>query len=275
MARRAAISPDTVGLPGGFRRRTPGLRREELASLAGVGVTWYTWLEQGRDIRVSPQTLNRIAHALRLTPSDTTYLFSLAGVPRYELARGPAGVDPDIQDALDGFGSGPGLLFGPCFDVEAFNRLADLVFEFETYSGPFARNQIWRLFMDPARRAKYLDWETIAEISVGALRVAHAQMLGDPYVESLVRELCAGSETFKRFWHAQLTRPLESVRLGMRLPKYGVVHFTSVRFRPTIAQGKLLVLLPPADKASARVMQELARHKGPAVRKVRRVGKSR
>jgi transcriptional regulator with XRE-family HTH domain len=232
MARRAAISPATAGLPGGRRRRTPGLRREELASLAGIGVTWYTWLEQGRDIRVSPQTLSRIAHALRLTPSDTTYLFSLAGVPGYELARGSAGIDPDIQRVIDGFQSGPAIFAGPCFDVEGFNRLADLVFEFKRYSGPFARNQIWRFFMDPYRRAKYLNWEALAEIAVGGMRTGYAQMLGDPYAESLVRELCAGSETFRRYWHAQHTRPLESVRISMRLPKHGAVHFTSVRFRP-------------------------------------------
>lgn len=268
MARRAAISPAVAGLPGGFRRRTPGLRREELASLAGVGVTWYTWLEQGRDIRVSPQTLGRIAHALRLTPSDTTYLFSLAGAARFEAAPGATELDTDIRNVLDGFTSGPAMLMGPCFDIEAFSRLADMVFEFETGRGPFARNQIWRLFMDPARRAKYLDWERLAEISVGALRMAHAQMLGDPYAESLVRELSVGSETFRRLWHAQHTRPLDSVSIGMRLPKYGTVHFTSVRFRPTSAHDKLLVLLPPADEKSARVMEELAR-------KVRRAARSR
>ena len=87
MARRAAIAPDAVGLPGGVRRRTPGLRREEVASLAGIGVTWYTWFEQGRDIQVSAHSLERIARALRLSASDTEYLFALSRVPRVESTR--------------------------------------------------------------------------------------------------------------------------------------------------------------------------------------------
>src|SRR5947209_20590208 len=78
-SRRARISPETVGLPPGRRRRTPGLRREEVADLAGVGLTWYTWLEQGRDIRVSPEVLSAIARALRLEPAERAHLFRLAG----------------------------------------------------------------------------------------------------------------------------------------------------------------------------------------------------
>jgi transcriptional regulator with XRE-family HTH domain len=259
MTRRAAIPPDAAGLPGGFRRRTPGLRREELAALAGVGVTWYTWLEQGRDIRVSAETLTRIADALRLSPTDSSYLFSLAGVPRYESRHTASGVDPEIQRALDGFTAGPAMLMTRWFDVEAYNRLADLVFEFDEYDGPFARNHVWRLFMDPHRRAKYVDWEVLAETSAGAMRMAHAQMLGDPYVESLVHELRASSDPFKRFWDAQQIRSLQSIDIRMHIANHGVASFTSVRFHPATASDKIFGVLPPADDETARIMHALSR----------------
>jgi len=260
MARRAAISPDSVGLPGGSRRRTPGLRREEVASLAGVGVTWYTWFEQGRDIQVSARVLERIAQAIRLTPSDTDYLYSLSGVPRSQLARGSAEkIDQYIQEILDGFEAGPGMFVSPCFDVLAYNRLADRVFEFKDCSGPFARNHIWRLFMDPKRRAMYLDWEFLAELSVGSMRTAQGQMPDDDHFNSLIRDLCDGSQEFRRLWDAHLTAPqIGSLKFGMKLPRFGALHFTSERFRSLESQ-QLLIFLLPADEKSVSAMRELAK----------------
>jgi transcriptional regulator with XRE-family HTH domain len=257
MARRATIAPDAVGLPGGSRRRTPGLRREEVASLAGIGVTWYTWFEQGRDIRVSARLLERIAHALRLTPSDTEYLFSLSGVPRSEPAlAGTAVVDRCSQDILDGFQSGPALLVSPCWDVLAYNRLADLIFEFDHGDGPFARNHLWRFFMDPQRRAKYLNWETLGQLSVQWMRAVHGKMLDDAYFNSLLRSLCEGSKEFRRLWEAQVTSPLEDVKLEMKLPRFGSLCFTSVRFR-SLHSPHVLVLASPADQRTVDVMREL------------------
>ncbi len=258
MARRAAISPESAGLPGSPRRRTPGLRREELASLAGIGVTWYTWFEQGRDIKISADALKRIARALRLTPSDTAYLALLAGIASEEPRPGPIRVDKDVQAVLDGFQAGPAVLMSAGFDVEAYNRLADLVFEFDAMSGPFARNHIWRLFLDPARRSKYRNWEDIAVIAVGALRLMHARLLGDPYFDALIRDLLDRSETFRRLWDTQVTMPLDTITLDLQLPRCGALTFCSVRFHPTSAPDKLLVLLPPADEKTAAAMRNLS-----------------
>jgi transcriptional regulator with XRE-family HTH domain len=258
VTRRAAIAPSTVGLPGGSRRRTPGLRREEVASLAGIGVTWYTWFEQGRDIRVSARALESIAQALRLTPSDTEYLFSLTGIPRSELA--PAdwqGVDQSIQDTIDGF-QWPAMFGSPCLQILAYNRLADRIFEFDNYEGPFASNHIWRFFMDPRRRALYINWDSLAETSVRWMRSVHGKMLDDEYFTSLVRELCAGSKEFRRRWEAQMTAPpLDSVNVQMKLPRFGAVSFTSMRFRPLNSQ-QLMVLLLPVDENAAAVMREMS-----------------
>jgi transcriptional regulator with XRE-family HTH domain len=266
MSRRAAIAPDSLGLPGGSRRRTPGLRREEVAALAGIGVTWYTWFEQGRDIRVSARVLDRIARALRLSPSDADYLFSLSGIAKAEHVSSAVSLDESLQHALDGFRAGPAFLVGPCWDVLAFNRLADRVFEFDNYRGPFARNQIWRLFMDPKRRARYLDWAAVADASARTLRSVQGKIPEDPALNALVRALLDGSKEFERLWTAQLTvLPLESVKLGMKLPRVGVVQFTSVRFRSVNSQQQL-VLLPPADEKSTRAMQRLGQSLSAACR---------
>jgi transcriptional regulator with XRE-family HTH domain len=258
-ARRAAISPDAVGLPGGSRRRTPGLRREEVATLAGIGVTWYTWFEQGRDIHVSARALERIARALRMTPSDTEYLFSITGIPRAEPEPNSEDhVDAYVQDTLDGFQTGPAFFASPCWDVLAYNRLADAVFEYDGCDGPFARNHYWRFFMDPKRRAKYLDPKTLGEISVGQLRIMHGRMPDNAHFNDLIRELCAGSKEFRRLWETHHTAlPLESVSIGMKLPRFGPLHFTSARFR-TLYSQQLLIMLPPADERTAEAMRELA-----------------
>jgi transcriptional regulator with XRE-family HTH domain len=262
IARRAAVSPTSAGLPPGTRRRTPGLRREELATLASVGVTWYTWLEQGRDIRVSADTLDRIAIALRLTPTDTAYLFSLAGVPRADTpgeGNGrPAAIDNGVQGVLDAF-QAPAFVVGPSWDVEAFNALADRLYRFADHQGPFARNHMWRFFIDPVRQALYMDWNAVAASAVGILRAAYARRVGDPYFDSLVCALTAGSPEFKALWHAQQTAPLTPDRVRLHVAGVGEIHVTSMRLRFSAGDDSLLMLLPPADEASARLMLRLMR----------------
>lgn len=260
MARRGAISPEEVGLPGGQRRRTAGLRREELAALAGVGVTWYTWLEQGRDIRVSPGTLRRIAKALRLTPSDTAYLFSLADLPT-NVETGTSGVaDRTIRETVSGFRAGPAILVDPSWDVEAYNYLAEIVFEFDAYEGRFARNHIWRFFMDPVRRSKYPDWDDLAPVWPAVLRVAHVKLMGDPYFESLLDALLTSSPEFRTFWERHDTvEPAATPGVRMKLPNYATLEFDSVRFRPVDAPLHLLHVLNPADDHTAEAMRTMSR----------------
>jgi len=257
MTHRAAISPEAAGLPRGTRRRTPGLRREELATLAGVGVTWYTWLEQGRDISVSAQALTRIARALRLTHEDTTYLFSLAGVPQAEASFRAATVDQSLKDSLLGFRAEPAMIFGPTWEIEAFNPLADWIFRFDDYRGPFARSHPWRFFMDPARRSLYLDWELAAKQFVGVLRVQHARSHGTPYFDNLIANLLEQSPAFRRLWEAQTTLSLDPIGIGFRLPQVGEAWFKSLRFHPANLPDHVLVLLCPADTKTAGFMVRL------------------
>jgi len=259
MAHRNSISPASVGLPTGKRRRTAGLRREELATVAGVSATWYTWLEQGRDIKVSADTLGRIAVALRLTPTDTAYLFSLALVaqPKSVPAARPTGWQQSFQPLLDAF-RGPALIVDPCWDVEVFNRIADHIFRFAEHSDPLARNHMWRFFMDPQRRVLYVDRKTVAEAAAGIYRAAYARSVGDPRFEEVLRSLMVGSEEFRTLWAAQHTAPLTPERIRLLIPQLGEVTVSSTRLSVPGRDDYLIVLLPPADKASAALMDRLS-----------------
>ena len=257
-ARRAALSPDLVGHAGGSRRRTRGLRREEVAMLADVGVTWYTWLEQGRDINVSAETLARIARALQLSPCDTTYLFTLAGVPRFEPAAPSTTVESSLQTALDGYMVGPAFVVDTFFDVEAFNDLADGLFDFGGCSGPFARNHVWRTYMDPRRRALYTDWPSVARLSAATLRVRYAQHVENAYLRGLIASLIEGSEEFREVWNQHPTAAHPAVSIGFALAQYGPLQFTSFRFRFMGQVERFMVLLAPENPATVAAMRHMA-----------------
>jgi transcriptional regulator with XRE-family HTH domain len=257
-ARRAALSPELVGHAGGSRRRTRGLRREEVAMLADVGVTWYTWLEQGRDINVSADTLARIAKALQLSPSDTTYLFTLAGIPRFETAAPPTTVDPSLQAALDGYVVGPAFVVDTFFDVEAFNDLADGLFDFGGCSGPFARNHVWRTYMDPQRRSLYTDWPTVARLSAATLRVRYAQHVENAYMRGLIASLSEGSEEFRQVWNQHPTAADPAISIGVALAQYGRLQFTSFRLRFLGQDERFMVLLAPENPATVTAMRHMA-----------------
>jgi transcriptional regulator with XRE-family HTH domain len=269
MAHRNAIAPASVGLAAGGRRRTAGLRREELATVAGVSATWYTWLEQGRDIKVSADTLGRIAVALRLTPTDTAYLFSLALVaqPRPPAGDHATGWQQSFQPLLDAF-RGPAFIVDRAWDIAAFNRIADRIFRFAEHSSPLGRNHVWRFFMDPKRRALYADSSVMAQVTVGILRASYARRVGDPRFEEVLRSLMVGSEEFRTLWAAQHTAPLTPERIRLLIPQCGEVTVSSTRLSVPGRDDDLIVLLPPADTASAAVMDRLAEDsKAPAARK--------
>src|SRR5215467_6562125 len=152
--RRAHLSPTDVDLPPGFRRRTPGLRREEVAQLANMGTSWYVWLEQGRDVHPSAAILESLAQALRLTPNERRHLFLLAGQP-LPLAISPASenVSPALQQMLDDLNPSPAYILGRRYDYLAWNKAADGLFAIADAivgtPSPYTRNMVWRLFTSP------------------------------------------------------------------------------------------------------------------------------
>ncbi len=207
---RERITPDDVGLPSGGRRRTPGLRREEVAQLAGVGVTWYTWLEQGRSINASVQVLEAIARSLRMDSQERWHLFQLAGVtlvpPPAECPAIP-GQAQQILDQLDPF---PAILLSERWDIMGYNRAYNVMAGDLDALDPGERNQMWLFFTHPHWRSMCLEREKAAAHLVGSLRAAMARYVDDALWQGLVRRLREASPEFDALWarHDVVDRPM-------------------------------------------------------------------
>ncbi|MBB5883259.1 XRE family transcriptional regulator [Xanthomonas sp. LMG 8992] len=199
-SRRTRLDPTSFGFSG--RRRTPGLRREEVAQRANISPTWYTWLEQGRGGAPSAQVLERLAGALLLTDAERDHLFMVALGRQPEVRyRGVAGVDPRLQRVLDALETSPAIVKTPTWDVVAWNRAAAVVLTDYGQLPVGERNILRFLFGNPAARAKQHDWERVARFVVGAFRadVVRAGIASD--AAALVTELCALSAEFEMLWH--------------------------------------------------------------------------
>jgi transcriptional regulator with XRE-family HTH domain len=259
-ARRAAMLPETLGLALGAssRRRTPGLRREEVAVAAGVSVTWYTCLEQGRDVRPSREALKRIGRALGLTQSDQSYLFMLAGEePPPPSPTRAFSVDPHLRSLMDAC-QVPVLVWGHNAETVAYNQMADAIFDFDDYRGPFATNHAWRLFMDPKRRALYEDFDDAAARMVAFLRTRAASPSPDPGLDRLVEALRAKSKDFERLWNDTDTIPLGRLELRLRHPRLGRLRLSRVALSLASEPDITIVMLSGTDAKTASVLSRLA-----------------
>ncbi|WP_028601186.1 helix-turn-helix transcriptional regulator [Ottowia thiooxydans] len=229
-ARRAEISPLDVGMSIGARRRTPGLRREELCHLAGVGLTWYTWLEQGRDINFSRGALNRLAGALKLNTSERNHLFALAQQPIFEVPAEQATVSPQLQRVLDVIGT-PAYIIDRHWDILAWNQpTSDLFGDFANRNGQ-ERNLVWLVFADPSYRHLFVNWEQDAQRVLAKFRVAYARGGGesDPANHRLVEELRSISPHFLQWWGRQDVLDLSEGDKRFRIKGEGdlLMHHTS------------------------------------------------
>ncbi len=256
-SRRARLGPEDVGLPPGVRRRTPGLRREEVAQLAGVGVTWYTWLEQGREISVSRQVLETICRALRLDAAERAHLNTLAGVD-VEPARAQLDtVPPAIQAMLDELDPCPAYVVNARYDMVAWNRAeAALVCDFELLP-PAERNIIWLLFTDPRWRTLLVDWPRDAAWVVARFRAAMARHVGERHWVDLVERLQAASEDFSQLWQRhEVASPVSKTKRYLH-PDAGLVTLNTVNMRLAEAPDCRVMVCIPADAASRAALERL------------------
>lgn len=229
-SRRARIEPADVGLPPGDRpRRVPGLRREELAQLAGVSVDYYVRLEQGRDLNVSRGVLDAIARVLQLSDDEQVHLVDLAQ-PAARRRRAPVTkpqrVRPGVRMLVDAFPT-PAFVLGRRLDFLATNAMARaLLFDVDAAS-PRERNHARWVFLDPAARERYADWEAIARDNVATLRMDAGRHPDDPELAALVGELALASPQFARWWadHDVLRR-----RHGTKLYRHPVVGELTVAY---------------------------------------------
>src|SRR5690349_3927112 len=198
--RRTRLDPAALGFPAG-RRRTPGLRREEVAQRANISPTWYTWLEQGRGGGPSADVLDRIARALMLTDVEREHLFLLGlGRPPEARYRRNEGVTPRLQRVLDALDPTPALIRTATWAVIAWNRPASVGLSDYGALAPEQRNMLRFIVLDPRARAVHHDWVSIARLVLGAFRLDAARAGGAAEVEPLVEELSRLSPEFKAMW---------------------------------------------------------------------------
>jgi transcriptional regulator with XRE-family HTH domain len=244
--RRAGLQPEDVGLANGGRRRTPGLRREEVALLAGVGTTWYTWLEQGRDVRASLEVLEALARALRLTPAERTHLILLGRgeePPPVELP--PERVSPALRRLIENLGPNPAFILGRRWDYLAWNPATAALFGDLGSLPRAARNHVWLTFMDPSRREMFTDWERSYPLMVAKFRADSARHLGEPAFEEMIQALRRSSPEFCKAWGRHEVAHGGGGRKELRHPEAGLLAFEHAVFHPSEAAELRLVLYSP------------------------------
>jgi transcriptional regulator with XRE-family HTH domain len=244
--KRTSITPDDVGLHNGGRRRTPGLRREEVAQLAGIGTTWYTWLEQGRDVRASIDVFEALSRALRLSPAERTHLILLGRGEEAPPSKRPTErVSLTLRRLIESLGPNPAYVIGRRWDYLAWNRASCALFGDFGRIPSAARNHLWQLFMDPGRRELFTDWERGARLAVAKFRADSARHLGDPSFEELILALRQSSPEFCKAWKRHEVAQQGQGRKQLRHPLVGEMLFEHAAFHPADAPDQRLLLYSP------------------------------
>ncbi|MFF2038871.1 helix-turn-helix transcriptional regulator [Kitasatospora sp. NPDC058170] len=253
---RARVTPEDVGLPPGLRRRTPGLRREEVAQLAGVGVTWYTWLEQGRPINASEQVLTAVARALRLDATEREHLFRLAGVSAKPQAQpDPSILDPSTQLILDALMPLPAAVSNTRFDVLAFNAGYESLFAASrARAGDWHFNSIWCTVTAPPCCNPFLNRAEALPQMVAVLRSAYGKHIGEPAWEKHVQGLAARSEEFRELWARQEVAPPRTSLRVFRHPVVGVLRLNASYLTiPGVPETYVVVYTPEGPEERERI----------------------
>jgi transcriptional regulator with XRE-family HTH domain len=257
-AQREKLKPAALGLAAAARRRTPGLRREEVAQLCGLSVTWYTWLEQGRDIALSPGALTRLANTLRVRRAERAYLFELAG------KRDPAAEDTAVEEippalvACVKAVAAPAYVLDRGWTARAWNRKAERLFA-GWLDGAHDRNLLRFIFLAPGARALIRDFDERARRVVAEFRADVSSHLDDPPIRNLVAELRRKSGTFARLWDQHGVLGREGGERTFDHPRDGFVRFTQVTFDlASEPELKLTILVPAAVSRPTRRPQPVA-----------------
>ncbi|MEM1046040.1 MAG: helix-turn-helix transcriptional regulator [Pseudomonadota bacterium] len=254
--RRRRLDPAAFGLSG--RRRTPGLRREEVAQRANISTTWYTWLEQGRGGAPSPRVLESLADALMLTEAEREHLF-LVGIGRPPKASPVSqdGVTPRLQRFLDALSFIPAIVVTPQWDVIAWNDAAR--FALTDYSG-LSRNEcniLRRMFLDPGTRAAQEDWESVARFLVATFRAETARVGENDRAVELLAELSGNSAEFAAMWSDNDVRSTGEGLKRIRHPLAGPIAFEFSSFAVDGRPDLKLLTYTPAEAADAEKLRRL------------------
>lgn len=229
---RDRLLPETVGLKSFNRRRAPGLRREEVAMLAGISTEWYTWLEQARDINVSQEVLERIAIALRLEPSETEYILLLAGCQSSTITAKNSSISPQLQRVLDRLEYTPAYIMGRRWDILGWNKASVVVFgDFSQFTG-MERNSLWQSFLGSMKETM-VDWSRHAKAELDTFRASQARYAhySCKWVEQFIETLKLKSPEFKSWWQEHDVQDWDSGVKHFNLPLHGQLSFEHNAFQ--------------------------------------------
>jgi transcriptional regulator with XRE-family HTH domain len=255
--RRERVQPEDVGLRSSRRRRTPGLRREEVAQLAGVGVTWYTWLEQGREINPSAQVLDAIARTLQFDSHEHSHLFTLAGIATTTVAAQCIELCPTVQPLLDQLEPFPACVLNDRLDLLAYNRVYASFFEGLDAIPVEDRNLLWLTFTDAAWRRPIVDWDESVGNLVAEYRAAMARHLDEPAWKLLVARLQRASPEFRAFWERHDVQSVVSRRKRALHPTAGLLSVEYTNLWLGERHGTRIVAFTPADERTRKRLDAL------------------
>lgn len=256
-SRRERLTPEELGLPPGTRRRTPGLRREEVAQLAGVGVTWYTWLEQGRQINASTQVLDAIARTLRLDRDEHDHLYRLADVPALSARDGSAlELEPEVLEIIAEMSSLVTVV-NERYDVLAWNRPYELVFPSLAGMKYRYRNSLWATFTGPGCCHPFVNRDEEMPHMVATLRAAYGRNVGVPCWEIFIRDLIEQSPQFARMWRDHEVHGHGTRLKIFRHPAVGELRFKATNFGVLANPGARMVVYVPANEETRKGLAQL------------------
>jgi transcriptional regulator with XRE-family HTH domain len=254
-SRRARITPEDVGMPPGLRRRTPGLRREEVAQLAGVGVTWYTWLEQGRPINASVQVLDAVARVLQLDATEREHLYRLAGIPFVSEPNSDAEtVGVESQGILDALDPLPAAIYNARYDVRATNATYRTLWPMTSIVARWERNVLYKLFTVPECCMTFVNSAEELPWMVAQVRRSYGRHVGEPAWESFIALMVKESPTFAQLWASgNVAAPGRRVK-AFRHEGIGVINMTSMSLSiDGMAEHRFVVYTPVTEDDRLRI----------------------
>ncbi|GCE15647.1 helix-turn-helix transcriptional regulator [Tengunoibacter tsumagoiensis] len=259
--RRLRLSPEEVGLARGGRRRTPGLRREEVAERANVGVSWYTLLEQGRDVNPSREVLQSIADALQLTPDERQHLFFFANQP-YLIETAPSDelVSPALRRVLDALTPTPAYIIDRRWNYLAWNATASQIFLRTEMAPPYEYNVIWRIFTDPEIRLlnKEPTWEQVALQVMEEFRAESARYADEEWFKRLIADLQRVSPEFRAWWPHHNVRGRADAHKTIEHPLVGCLMFEHTTLQvPAQPELKVMIYTPLPQTGTLKKLQQL------------------
>ena len=260
--RREKTKPEDVGVIATGRRRTPGLRREELAQIAGVSVSWYTWLEQGREISVSDEVLSSIAHVLVFDKAEREYLFQLSknqNIPGIGQSYQPERYE--VQAILDSFGNNPAYVIDSCWNLVAGNQNAYKLFVDPTIrsydSLPWhEKNLIWTMFTNPYQKELMLEWEEEAKRSVALFRYSSRSHIGESWYSEFIENLKNVSSEFEKWWQDYNISPPNGKKKQLNHPVVGSLNLeVKTLLIPEYPNTQLVIYLGTDPETSEKLAE--------------------